>query len=78
MEDFVLLTILTDTSEISVNFPFSQTDRSILSGPAGGVVGYAMTTWDPEKPQPVIGFDMVKIIFSFWNFLGIFQGRDLD
>lgn len=32
--------------------------RAILSGPAGGVVGYAMTTFDAEKKQPVIGFDM--------------------
>jgi len=32
--------------------------RAILSGPAGGVVGYAMTTYDAEKKQPVIGFDM--------------------
>ncbi|XP_068094216.1 5-oxoprolinase [Hyperolius riggenbachi] len=32
--------------------------RAILSGPAGGVVGYAITTYRPENPQPVIGFDM--------------------
>ncbi|KAI1300869.1 5-oxoprolinase [Xylaria venustula] len=32
--------------------------RSILSGPAGGVVGYAQTSWDPEQHKPVIGFDM--------------------
>jgi 5-oxoprolinase (ATP-hydrolysing) len=32
--------------------------RAILSGPAGGVVGYAMTTFDAEKNEPVIGFDM--------------------
>jgi len=32
--------------------------RSILSGPAGGVVGYARTTFDPATAQPVIGFDM--------------------
>eukprot|EP01117_Protostelium_nocturnum_P019752 TRINITY_DN8643_c0_g1_i6.p1 TRINITY_DN8643_c0_g1~~TRINITY_DN8643_c0_g1_i6.p1 ORF type:complete len:1265 (-),score=478.55 TRINITY_DN8643_c0_g1_i6:21-3815(-) len=32
--------------------------RSILSGPAGGVVGYAMTTYDEKTKQPVIGFDM--------------------
>lgn len=31
--------------------------RAILSGPAGGVVGYAMTTYNEEK-KPVIGFDM--------------------
>ncbi len=32
--------------------------RAILSGPAGGVVGYSRTTYDPEHPKPVIGFDM--------------------
>lgn len=32
--------------------------RAILSGPAGGVVGYAMTTYNKESKKPVIGFDM--------------------
>ena len=32
--------------------------RAILSGPAGGVVGYAMTTFSDVTGQPVIGFDM--------------------
>lgn len=32
--------------------------RAILSGPAGGVVGYALTSYDPETKVPVIGFDM--------------------
>ncbi|MCZ6554330.1 MAG: hydantoinase B/oxoprolinase family protein, partial [SAR324 cluster bacterium] len=32
--------------------------RAILSGPAGGVVGYSRTTYDPDRPRPVIGFDM--------------------
>ncbi|XP_059473428.1 5-oxoprolinase [Neocloeon triangulifer] len=32
--------------------------RAILSGPAGGVVGYAMTSWDDTAKQPIIGFDM--------------------
>jgi 5-oxoprolinase (ATP-hydrolysing) len=33
--------------------------RAILSGPAGGVVGYAMTTHQAQQTgQPVIGFDM--------------------
>jgi len=32
--------------------------RAILSGPAGGVVGYGRTTFDPERKRPVIGFDM--------------------
>ena len=36
--------------------------RAILSGPAGGVVGYARTLYGSEKDKsqglPVIGFDM--------------------
>lgn len=32
--------------------------RAVLSGPAGGVVGYALTTWKKETELPVIGFDM--------------------
>ncbi|KAH0562262.1 hypothetical protein GP486_003035 [Trichoglossum hirsutum] len=32
--------------------------RAILSGPAGGVVGYALTSYDTETKIPVIGFDM--------------------
>lgn len=29
--------------------------RAILSGPAGGVVGHARTSFDPADPKPVIG-----------------------
>jgi len=32
--------------------------KAILSGPAGGVVGYAQTSWDDEERIPAIGFDM--------------------
>lgn len=32
--------------------------RAILSGPAGGVVGYSRTCYNPENPIPLIGFDM--------------------
>lgn len=32
--------------------------RAVLSGPAGGVVGYSATTYQAEGCQPVIGFDM--------------------
>ncbi|CAJ2506732.1 Uu.00g079180.m01.CDS01 [Anthostomella pinea] len=31
---------------------------AILSGPAGGVVGYAKTCYDPSEGTPVLGFDM--------------------
>ncbi len=32
--------------------------KAILSGPAGGVVGYAQTCYNPENKIPLIGFDM--------------------
>lgn len=32
--------------------------KAILSGPAGGVVGYAMTSYDPQTRISVLGFDM--------------------
>jgi 5-oxoprolinase (ATP-hydrolysing) len=30
--------------------------KSILSGPAGGMVGYALTSWDEEEQRPIIGY----------------------
>jgi 5-oxoprolinase (ATP-hydrolysing) len=35
--------------------------KSILSGPAGGVVGYALTSWDEKEKHPIIGFVLVHI-----------------
>lgn len=32
--------------------------KSILSGPAGGVVGYALTSWDQKQKKPIIGIDI--------------------
>lgn len=32
--------------------------RAVLSGPAGGVVGYAVTSYSQSGKKPVIGFDM--------------------
>ncbi|ODV86105.1 hypothetical protein CANARDRAFT_7461 [[Candida] arabinofermentans NRRL YB-2248] len=32
--------------------------RAILSGPAGGVVGYSKTCYDPKNNIPLVGFDM--------------------
>ena len=32
--------------------------RAILSGPAGGAIGYAKTCYDPAQGTPLIGFDM--------------------
>ncbi len=32
--------------------------RAVLSGPAGGVIGYGRGVWNPTSKEPVIGFDM--------------------
>ncbi|MFH4978136.1 hypothetical protein AB6A40_004845 [Gnathostoma spinigerum] len=54
----------------NVNVLFMQSDgglcsferfcgsRSILSGPAAGVVGISLTSYDERSKQPIIGFDM--------------------
>lgn len=50
--------------------------RAILSGPAGGVVGYALTTYKKESDLPVIGFDMggrgpaYIVIWKFVKYIG--------
>jgi 5-oxoprolinase (ATP-hydrolysing) len=40
--------------------------KAILSGPAGGVVGYAQTSWDDEERIPAIGFDMGGTSSKYW------------
>jgi len=47
--------------------------RAILSGPAGGVVGYAMTTFRQTRPEPVIGFDMGGTSTDVSRFGGDFE-----
>ncbi|KAL4952639.1 Hydantoinase B/oxoprolinase-domain-containing protein [Aspergillus filifer] len=60
-----------DTKSLqSVNWRIMQSDgglvhpsklsglRALLSGPAGGVIGYARTCYTPDKPKAVVGFDM--------------------
>ncbi|XP_038616389.1 5-oxoprolinase isoform X1 [Tachyglossus aculeatus] len=47
--------------------------RAILSGPAGGVVGYAVTTFDSELGQPVIGFDMGGTSTDVSRFAGEYE-----
>jgi 5-oxoprolinase (ATP-hydrolysing) len=44
--------------------------KSILSGPAGGVVGYALTSWDENNRYPIIGYDIrtPSIYFLKWFF----------
>lgn len=32
--------------------------EAVVSGPAGGVVGYSGTSWDPQQKVSLIGFDM--------------------
>jgi 5-oxoprolinase (ATP-hydrolysing) len=32
--------------------------KTVLSGPAGGVVGYARTSWDEKRKTPIIGLDV--------------------
>lgn len=40
----------------------------VLAGPAGGVVGYARTSYDPLEGSPVVGFDMGGTV-GFFLFL---------
>ncbi|KAL1500984.1 hypothetical protein ABEB36_006393 [Hypothenemus hampei] len=47
--------------------------RAILSGPAGGVVGYAITTWKKETELPVIGFDMGGTSTDVSRFDGVYE-----
>ncbi|KAF2077582.1 hypothetical protein CYY_001123 [Polysphondylium violaceum] len=47
--------------------------RSILSGPAGGVVGYSQTTFDKDSKQPIIGFDMGGTSTDVSRFSGTFD-----
>ncbi|OBZ83149.1 Uncharacterized protein C11D3.14c [Choanephora cucurbitarum] len=47
--------------------------RAILSGPAGGVVGYALTTFHSEQKSPVIGFDMGGTSTDVSRFDGHFE-----
>jgi 5-oxoprolinase (ATP-hydrolysing) len=46
---------------------------SILSGPAGGVVGYAQTSWDQEQKKPIIGFDMGGTSTDCSRFAGTYE-----
>ncbi|XP_012590454.1 PREDICTED: 5-oxoprolinase, partial [Condylura cristata] len=47
--------------------------RAVLSGPAGGVVGYAATTYRAEGGQPVIGFDMGGTSTDVSRYAGEFE-----
>ncbi|EXJ94139.1 5-oxoprolinase (ATP-hydrolysing) [Capronia coronata CBS 617.96] len=56
-----------------VNFEKFSGLRAILSGPAGGVVGHARTSYDPEERTPVIGFDMGGTSTDVSRFDGTFD-----
>ncbi|PNY21844.1 Uncharacterized protein TCAP_07216 [Tolypocladium capitatum] len=47
--------------------------KAILSGPAGGVVGYAQTSWDAEERRPVIGFDMGGTSTDVSRYAGVYD-----
>ncbi|KAM9774573.1 5-oxoprolinase [Syngnathus typhle] len=47
--------------------------RAILSGPAGGVVGYAVTSYNQKEKKPVIGFDMGGTSTDVSRYAGRFE-----
>ncbi|KAJ4259004.1 hypothetical protein NW762_008092 [Fusarium torreyae] len=47
--------------------------RAVLSGPAGGVVGHARTSYHPKEKTPVIGFDMGGTSTDVSRFDGLFE-----
>ncbi|WWD04682.1 hypothetical protein V865_002753 [Kwoniella europaea PYCC6329] len=47
--------------------------RAILSGPAGGVVGFAKTSYDPLDGSPVVGFDMGGTSTDVSRFSGTYE-----
>ncbi|KAI5271313.1 hypothetical protein KEM52_005146, partial [Ascosphaera acerosa] len=47
--------------------------RAILSGPAGGVVGYAQTSYDDTEQVPIIGFDMGGTSTDVSRYAGIYE-----
>ncbi|EJT98042.1 cytoplasm protein [Dacryopinax primogenitus] len=47
--------------------------KSILSGPAGGVVGYALTSWDEEEKVSVIGIDVGGTSTDVSRFAGRYE-----
>ena len=47
--------------------------RAVLSGPAAGVVGYALTTWDPVAKQPVVALDVGGTSSDVSRFAGSYE-----
>jgi 5-oxoprolinase (ATP-hydrolysing) len=51
--------------------------KSILSGPAGGVVGYALTSWDEKQRQPIIGYAVQINLYIAPTSLRVFNRLDV-
>lgn len=47
--------------------------KSIISGPAGGVVGMALTSYDKDDGRPVVGFDMGGTSTDVSRYAGQFE-----
>ncbi|OAK99073.1 hypothetical protein IQ06DRAFT_337497 [Phaeosphaeriaceae sp. SRC1lsM3a] len=47
--------------------------KAVLSGPAGGVVGYAQTSWDDKERRPIIGFDMGGTSTDVSRYAGMYE-----
>jgi 5-oxoprolinase (ATP-hydrolysing) len=47
--------------------------KAVLSGPAGGVVGYAQTSWDETECRPIIGFDMGGTSTDVSRYAGVYE-----
>ena len=47
--------------------------RAVLSGPAGGFVGSALTAYSPKRERPIIGFDMGGTSTDVSRFSGEFE-----
>lgn len=56
-----------------VDFRMFSGLKAILSGPAGGVVGYAQTSYDDEEKRPVIGFDMGGTSTDVSRYAGVYE-----
>ncbi|CAH0057999.1 unnamed protein product [Clonostachys solani] len=56
-----------------VDFRLLSGLRAILSGPAGGLVGYAKALYDPADEKPLIGFDMGGTSTDVSRYAGKFE-----
>ncbi|RAL02530.1 uncharacterized protein BO80DRAFT_352252 [Aspergillus ibericus CBS 121593] len=56
-----------------VNIGNLEGNKAILSGPAGGVLGYASTCYDQSSGRPLIGFDMGGTSTKISRFAGQYE-----